>query len=164
MQSVPITTTVVSLTSAHGEMYSIKHYVIKFVSDLQQVSGFLRFPPPIKLTTTFQFHWETDLITKTWYFFLHSSLCWNSNNYVSPSATFIAGKTNTILRSGWRLWECWECEYRMMYWWTSFINIKTFSFSFIVLHRSKIEKDKDISKKDLFYLHGMYSIQSYLFY
>ena len=32
-------------------MYSIQHYVIKFVSDLRQVSGFLRvlrFPPPIK--------------------------------------------------------------------------------------------------------------------
>jgi hypothetical protein len=31
------------------------YYVIKFVSDLQQVSGFLRvpqFPPPIKLTAT----------------------------------------------------------------------------------------------------------------
>jgi hypothetical protein len=25
-----------------GQMYSIQHYVIKFVSDLQQVSGFLR--------------------------------------------------------------------------------------------------------------------------
>jgi hypothetical protein len=36
-----------------GEVYSIQHYVIKFVSDLLQVSGFLRilrFPPPIKLT------------------------------------------------------------------------------------------------------------------
>ena len=35
------------------EVYSIQHYVIKFVSDLRQVSGFLRvlqFPPPIKLT------------------------------------------------------------------------------------------------------------------
>jgi len=32
-------------------MYSIHHYVIKFVSDLRQVGGFLRvlrFPPPIK--------------------------------------------------------------------------------------------------------------------
>jgi len=28
----------------------IQHYVIKFVSDLRQVGGFLRFPPPIKLT------------------------------------------------------------------------------------------------------------------
>jgi hypothetical protein len=39
----------------HGEDYTIQHYVIKFVSDLQQVGGFLRvlrFPPPIKLTAT----------------------------------------------------------------------------------------------------------------
>jgi len=39
--------------SNSGEVYSIQHYVIKFVSDLRQVSGFLRvimFPPPIKLT------------------------------------------------------------------------------------------------------------------
>ena len=37
----------------HGGVYSIQHYVIKFVSDLRQVSGFLwafRFPPQIKLT------------------------------------------------------------------------------------------------------------------
>ena len=35
-----------------GEVYSIQHYVIKFVRDLRQVGGFLRFPPPIKLTAT----------------------------------------------------------------------------------------------------------------
>ena len=57
VQSVPITTKVVSLNSAHGEVYSIQHYVIKFVRDLRQVSVFpqvhvLRFPPPIKLTAT----------------------------------------------------------------------------------------------------------------
>ena len=36
-------------------LYSMQHYVIKFVSDLQQVGGFLqvlRFPTPINLTTT----------------------------------------------------------------------------------------------------------------
>jgi len=35
--------------------YLVLHYVIKFVSDLRQVGGFLRelrFPPPIKLTAT----------------------------------------------------------------------------------------------------------------
>ena len=37
MQSVPNTTKVVSLTSHHGEVYSIQHYVIKFDSDLRQV-------------------------------------------------------------------------------------------------------------------------------
>jgi hypothetical protein len=45
VQSVPITTTkVVSLNPAHGEVYSIQQYVIKFVSDLRQVCGFLRKP------------------------------------------------------------------------------------------------------------------------
>ena len=45
---------VVSWNPVHGEVYSIQHYVIKFVSDLRQVSDFLqllRFPSPIKLTT-----------------------------------------------------------------------------------------------------------------
>ena len=53
MQSVPIATKVVSLYPVHGEVYSIQHYVIKFVSDLRQISGFLlvlRFPPPIKFS------------------------------------------------------------------------------------------------------------------
>jgi hypothetical protein len=52
---VPITTNGVSSNPAHGEVYSIQHYVIKFVSDLSQVGGFLRvllFPPPLKLTAT----------------------------------------------------------------------------------------------------------------
>ena len=41
--------------SRSKEVYSIQHYVIKFVSDLRHVVRFLwvlRFPPPIKLTTT----------------------------------------------------------------------------------------------------------------
>jgi hypothetical protein len=45
----------VSSNPAHGEVYLIQHYVIKFVKDLRQVAGFLRafrFPPPIKLTAT----------------------------------------------------------------------------------------------------------------
>jgi hypothetical protein len=39
-----------------GDVYLTQHYVIKFVSDLGQVGDFLwvlRFPPPIKLTTTY---------------------------------------------------------------------------------------------------------------
>jgi len=32
MKSEPITTKVVSLKPAHGEVYLIQHYVIKFVS------------------------------------------------------------------------------------------------------------------------------------
>ena len=48
-----ITTNIVSSNPVHGELYSIKHYVIKFVSDLRQVGGFLRVLgfPPKKMTT-----------------------------------------------------------------------------------------------------------------
>ena len=51
MQSVPITAKVVSSNPVHGEVNSIQHYVIKFVSDLRQGGGFLLvlwFPPPKK--------------------------------------------------------------------------------------------------------------------
>ena len=52
MHSVSITTKVLCSNPDHDEVYSIWYYVIKFVSDLRQVSDFLRvflFPPPIKL-------------------------------------------------------------------------------------------------------------------
>jgi len=52
MQSVPITTDVVSSTRLGR---GVQHYVIKFVSDLRQIGGYLRvlqFPPPIKQTAT----------------------------------------------------------------------------------------------------------------
>jgi hypothetical protein len=51
MQSVSITTKIVSLNPVHGEVYSIQYYVIKLVRDLRQVGDFhriLRFPPQIK--------------------------------------------------------------------------------------------------------------------
>jgi hypothetical protein len=52
---VGFTTTYASyeFESRSDEVYSMQHHVIKFVSDWQQVSGFLRvlrFPPPIILT------------------------------------------------------------------------------------------------------------------
>jgi hypothetical protein len=52
VQSVSITTKVVSSNLAHMQPPIIQHYVIKFVSDLS-VGGFLwvpRFSPSIKLT------------------------------------------------------------------------------------------------------------------
>ena len=55
VHSVPIITKVVSSNLDHGEVYSIQHYMIKFACDLWQVGSFLRvlrFPPPLKLTTT----------------------------------------------------------------------------------------------------------------
>ena len=43
MQSVPIATKIVSSNLVH--VYSIQHYVIKFVSDVLQVDGFLPSTP-----------------------------------------------------------------------------------------------------------------------
>ena len=40
MQSVPITTNVVSLNPVYSDVYLIQHYVIKFVSNLRQVRWF----------------------------------------------------------------------------------------------------------------------------
>ena len=40
VQSVPIITKVVSSNPVPGEVYSMQHYVIKFVSDLRQVGNF----------------------------------------------------------------------------------------------------------------------------
>ena len=37
-----ITTKAMRLNPSHGEIYSIQHYVVNFVSDLRQVSGFIR--------------------------------------------------------------------------------------------------------------------------
>ena len=41
IQSLPITTNVVSSNPSHGEVYSIQHYVIKFVSHLRQANAVL---------------------------------------------------------------------------------------------------------------------------
>ena len=52
MQSVPITT---DYEFEFRPGRGVQHYVIKFVSDLRQVGGFLQvlwFPPQIKLTAT----------------------------------------------------------------------------------------------------------------
>jgi hypothetical protein len=50
MQSVPITTNVLSSNPAHDELYKIQPYMITFASDLQHVCSFhriLRFPTTI---------------------------------------------------------------------------------------------------------------------
>jgi hypothetical protein len=64
---------VVSSNPVHGEVYSIQHYVIKFVGDLWQVSGFLRVlqsPPPIILVSTIllKYCWKHHKPTNLWIF------------------------------------------------------------------------------------------------
>jgi len=53
VQSVSSTTIDVSSNSARsGQVFSIQHYVITFVSYMRQVGGSVWFPPPIKLIAT----------------------------------------------------------------------------------------------------------------
>ena len=63
MQSVPITTKAVSSNPIHGKVYSMHHYVIKFVSDLQQVCG---FSPgfPVSNTIKTDCHDITEILLK----------------------------------------------------------------------------------------------------
>ena len=102
MQLVPITTKVVSSNLAHGEVYSIQHYVINFVSDLRQVGSFLLvllFPPPIKLTA----HDVVELFLKvalnTITLALKKTACWcyYRNVYYINMCANNAWSTNVLL-------------------------------------------------------------------
>jgi len=60
MLSVPITTNIVSSNPRSDEVYSIQHYVIKFVSDLR------RFSPgsPVSFTNKTDHHDLTEILLK----------------------------------------------------------------------------------------------------
>jgi hypothetical protein len=66
MQSVPITTTVMSSYPAHGEMNSIQHYLKKkIVSDLiRQVDGLLLVYTPISSTNKTDCHNVIGILLK----------------------------------------------------------------------------------------------------
>ena len=75
--------------AAHGEVCSIKHYVVKFVSNLRQLGGFLRefwCPPPIKPYVEFIFIFTSEninslLVRPTWIHHLPAGIkCWISIN------------------------------------------------------------------------------------
>jgi hypothetical protein len=57
MQSVPITTDVACSNLDQDKVYLIQHYVIKFVSDLWQVGGFLRVSPVSSINK----NWRHDI-------------------------------------------------------------------------------------------------------
>ena len=56
---MPITMGVVSSNPAHGEVYSIQHYVIKCVSHLRHVSG-----TPVSSTNKTDRHYITEILLK----------------------------------------------------------------------------------------------------
>ena len=64
VQSVPINIKDVSSNPAHGEMYSIQHYLIKFDSDLWQVGGFPRLLRFVSSTNKADNHDMTEILLK----------------------------------------------------------------------------------------------------
>ena len=63
VQSVPITTKVVSSNPIHDEVYSIQHYVIKYVSDLWQ-TRWLSPATPVSSTSKTNHHDITEILLK----------------------------------------------------------------------------------------------------
>ena len=67
-----------SSNPAHGEVYSIQHYVIKFVSDLRQVGGFKIYPgTPVSSTYKTDRHDITEILLKV------------ALNIITPNPLFI---------------------------------------------------------------------------
>ena len=62
MQSVPITTEFVGSNPVHGEVYSIQHYVIKFVSDMHATGRW--FSDPVFSTNKTDRHDITEILLK----------------------------------------------------------------------------------------------------
>jgi hypothetical protein len=60
MQSVHISTNIVSSKPAHGEVYSIQHYLIKFVSDLWQVGVFCGYSGLLLMAKKSYIKWENN--------------------------------------------------------------------------------------------------------
>jgi hypothetical protein len=66
MQSVPITTKVVSSNPTYGQVYSIQQYVIKFINDLWQVDSYWNNSPRVDMSlhsdTLFWFRGNQSLL------------------------------------------------------------------------------------------------------
>ena len=62
MQSVPITTNLVSSNPTQEMDNSIQHHVIKFVTDLPQVGGFLLVLPPVSSINKTDRHDITEIL------------------------------------------------------------------------------------------------------
>jgi hypothetical protein len=67
----------VSSNPVHGEVYSMQHYVIKFVCDLRQVCGFLRVLPVFSTNKT-----DRHDITEILLVIMHSLVYFLSNIYL----------------------------------------------------------------------------------
>jgi hypothetical protein len=61
---VPNTTNIVSLNPTHGEVYSIQHYVIKYVSDFCQAGQWFSPGTPVSSTNKTDHHNIAEILLK----------------------------------------------------------------------------------------------------
>ena len=85
VQSVLITTNVVSSNSVHGEMYSIQHYVIKFVSDLRQVGQWFSLGIAVSSTNKTDCHDITEILLKVALNTINPTFSIHLYNYDNPN-------------------------------------------------------------------------------
>ena len=81
----------ITIDSADGEVYSIQHYMIKFVSDLRQLGGFL----PVASTNKTDRNDITEILLK---------VAMNKNGvFISPLhwtiSVYLGSEDSTILKS-----------------------------------------------------------------
>jgi hypothetical protein len=88
VQLVPITTKGESLNLAHGEVYSIQHHVIKFVSDLRPVGGFSKCMKVQTLTN------HLSLLT-TFLYWLHVNSEYKNSTFIASVFKGIFDKKET---------------------------------------------------------------------
>ena len=89
VQSVPITTKVVSSNPVHGEVYLIQYYVIKFVSDLRQLG---RWFSPVSSTNKIDRHDITEILLKV----ALNTINKQTNPYFVIGGSFICHQVNLI--------------------------------------------------------------------
>ena len=61
---MPITTKVVSSNPTHGQVYSIQHYVIKFIRELRQVGGWFSLGTSVSSTNKTDRYDKTEILLK----------------------------------------------------------------------------------------------------
>ena len=64
VQSVPITTNILSSNPARGKLYGIQHYVIKFVGDLRAGRSVVSPGTPVSSTNKSENHDITEILLK----------------------------------------------------------------------------------------------------
>jgi hypothetical protein len=78
--------------AVHGEVYSIQHYVIKFVRDLRQVGGFLWVQgTPVSSTNKTNCHDITEIMLKLVLNTIDQLICQQIKSLMQPKNLHICG-------------------------------------------------------------------------